>query len=303
MVTIWHRAAVALAAVFMTTACGAATDLVESDPTDPTDATPTGPTASTSPTDPTTPTEPSQTTPTTPAVAEPKVGECRRTNPLLSALGGSLEVRQPVPCGDTHNAQTYFVGLMNEEAQAAARNSNGEQLRSMVAGICGRKLTAWLGGSGEDVALSVFDFVVGAPGPEEIGPGVRWFSCDAYAIRAMNGLKLTALPRTTQDILSSSRADAWSQCNRGGFGDGTTNIVVCSRAHSYRAVAGIHLDDLNASYPGSNNLQSRLESDCTSRVRAYLNTTAGFNYGVTWPSRRQWNSGDRWGICYAQTSS
>jgi hypothetical protein len=298
MVTIWRRAAIALAVLMMASACGSTTDLVESDPTDPT-----SPTASTSPTAPSpSPTTPSSPSPTPPATAEPKVGECRRTNPILGALGGSLEVRKPVPCGETHNAQTYFVGLMNDKAQAAARSGNASRLRSLVSGICSRQLADWLGGSGEDVALSVFDFIVGAPGPKEVGPGARWYSCDAYAIRAMNGLKLTGLPRTTQGVLSSARAGAWTQCNRGGFEDGT-NIVVCSKAHSYRAVAGVHLGDLNARYPGSNSLETRLEDDCSSRVRAYLNTTAGFNYGVTWPSRRQWNTGDRWGICYAQTDS
>jgi Septum formation len=301
MVTIWKRAAIALAVLMTASACGSTTDLVESDPTG---RAATAPTASTSPTDPSrsTPTSPSPP-PTPPAAAEPKVGECRRTDPIRSALGGSLEVRKPVPCGEIHNAETYFVGLMNEQAQAAARSGNATRLRSLVAGICGRQLADWLGGSGEDVALSVFDFVVGAPRPKEVGPSARWYSCDAYAIRAMNGLKLTGLPRTTKGVLSSARADAWTQCNRGGFEDGT-NIVVCSKTHSYRAVAGIHLGDLNARYPGSNSLESRLKDQCTSRVRAYLdNTTAGFNYGVTWPSLRQWNTGDRWGICYAETAS
>jgi len=299
MVTIWQRTAVALGALLLASACGSTTDLVDSEPTGAADSpSPTGPPSPTAPTGAT-----ESPSPTTPATAVPKVGECRRTNPVQSALGGSLEVREPLPCSQTHNAQTFFVGLMNQEAQAAARSNNGDRLRFLVSGICGRQLAAWLGGSSEDVALSVFDFIVGAPGPEEIGPGARWFSCDTYAIRAQNGLKLISLPRSTKGVLSSSNADEWTQCNRGGFGDGTTNIVVCSQKHSYRAVAGIHLADLNASYPGSKSLQSRLERDCTTRVRAYLGTTAGFNYGVTWPSRRQWNTGDRWGICYAQTSS
>ncbi len=298
--TIWQRAAVALGVLLLASACGSTTDLVESEPA----GSATDSTASPSPSEPTESTEsPPTTAPTILATPEPKVGECRRTNPVQSALGGSLEVRKPLPCSETHNAQTYFVGLMNEEAQAAARRSNGNRLRFLVSGICSRKLAAWLGGSSEDVALSVFDFIVGAPGPEEVGPGVRWFSCDVYAIRALNGLKLSALPRTTEGVLSSSRAGDWTKCNRGGFGDGTTNIVVCSKQHSYRAVAGVHLDDLDADYPGSSSLQSRLEGDCTKRVRAYLGTTAGFNYGVTWPSRQQWNTGDRWGVCYAQTSS
>jgi hypothetical protein len=300
MVEIWRRGAATLAVVLMVGGCGAAADLVESEPTtepSPTETSPTEP----SPTEPS-PTEPSPT-PTQPVAAEPKVGECRRTNPFLSALGGSLEVRKPVPCRDTHNAQTYFVGLMNEAMQAAARRGNANGLRAEVAGICGRKLSEWLGGSGEDVALSVFDYIVGAPGPDEVGADARWFSCDAYAIRAMNGLKLIALPPDTRGILNSRQADDWTQCNRGGFGSGTSNIVVCTRGHAYRAVAGVHLDSLDAKYPGSNNLDSRLESECSGRVRAYLNTSGSFNYGFTWPSRQQWNTGDRWGICYAQTSS
>jgi Septum formation len=288
-----------LAVLIVASACGSTTELVDSEPTDPASPDPTASPSPTAPTSPTTPASPSPTPATTP---EPEVGQCRRTNPVLSALGGSLEVRKPVPCGDTHNAQTYFVGLMNEEAQAAARSGDATRLRSLVSGVCSRKLAGWLRGSGEDVALSVFNFVVGAPGPDEVGPGVRWYTCDAYAIRAMNGLKLIAIPRTTEGVLSSPRADEWTQCNRGGFGNGT-NIVVCTRAHTHRAVAGVHLGDLNTDYPGSNSLETRLKDDCSSRVRAYLDTTAGFNYGVTWPGRQQWNTGDRWGLCFAETDS
>jgi hypothetical protein len=299
MVTIWQRGAAAVAVALLLAGCGAATDLVESEPTG--EPSPTEPTSS-SPTEPS-PTEPSPTASTEPVAATPKVGECRRTDPFLSALGGSLEVREPLPCGETHNAQTYFVGLMNEAMQAAARSGNANRLRAEVAGICGRKLIGWLGSNGEGVALSVFDFIVGAPGPDEVSPGSRWFSCDVYAIRALNGLKLIALPPDTKGLLSSGEADDWTQCNRGGFDSGTSNIVVCTRGHAYRAVAGVDLAGLDAAYPGNNTLDSRLESECSGRVRAYLNTSGSFNYGFTWPSREQWKTGDRWGICYAQTSS
>src|SRR5262245_20203624 len=150
MVTIWQRTAVALGALLLASACGSTTDLVDSEPTD----NATDSTASPSPTEPTESTESPTTAPTVPATSEPKVGECRRTNPVQSALGGSLEVRKALPCSENHNAQTFFVGLMNEEAQAAARRGNGNRLRFLVSGICSRKLADWLGGSREDAARS-----------------------------------------------------------------------------------------------------------------------------------------------------
>jgi hypothetical protein len=298
MVTNWHRFAALLAAVVLS-GCGAAADLVESEPTP--EPSPTEPTSPATPS----PTEPGPTKPTTRPAAnpEPKVGQCRRTDPFVGVIGSTTEVRKPVPCGETHNAETYFVGLMNESMQAAARHGRGDLLRAQVSGICGRQLSAWLGASGEDIALSVFGFIVGAPAPADVGPGLRWFSCDVYAIRVMNGLKLTALPGTTKGILKSKKAGAWDRCNRGGFADGTANNVVCTRSHTYRAVAGVHLGDLEAKYPGSKALDKRLDGACSGRVRAYLNTTASFHYGYTWPGPKQWKTGDRWGICYTETSS
>lgn len=294
MVTIWHRAVAVLAAATVLGGCGAAADLVESDPTTaPSETAPASPEPS-----------PTEESPTEPAASpQPKVGECRRTDPFVGVIGSTTEVRKPVPCNQTHNAETYFVGLMNESMQTAARQGKGDMLRAQVSGICNRKLTAWLSASGSDVALSVFDYIVGAPPPATVGPGVRWFSCDVYAVRAMNGLKLVALPKTTKAILKSAKADAWSRCNRGDFGDGSTNNVVCTRPHTYRAVSAVHLGDLGAKYPGSKALDNRLSGDCSSRVREYLNTTASFHYGYTWPGRKQWDTGDRWGICYAQTDS
>ncbi len=299
--TTWHRAVAVLAAAVVLAGCGAAADLVESDPTAaPGETEPASPDTP-SPTD-ETPTQ--STPPTEPAASpQPKVGECRRTDPYVGVIGSTTEVRKPVPCGATHNAETYYVGLMNESMQTAARQGEGGLLRAQVSGICSRKLSAWLGAPGSDVALSVFEFIVGAPPPATVSPTTRWFSCDVYAIRTQKELRLIALPRTTQGILESSRAAAWARCNRGDLGSGRTNNVVCTHPHTDRAVSAVILGDLDAEYPGSKTLDNRLSNMCAHRVRAYLNTTASFHYGYTWPGRKQWNTGARWGICYTETDS
>lgn len=296
MVTIrQYWVAAAVAAVLVANGCGGAGDLVESEPS---------PTAGGSPTEagPTTSSESSGAS--DPAAAPvPKVGECRRTDPFASTLGNSTEVPKAVPCRQTHNAQTYFVGLMNESMQAAARRGKARQLRGEVAGICGRHLSSWLGGSGAETALSVFDFVVGAPMPTEVGSANRWFSCDVYAVRIMSRLKLVALPKTTKGLLAAEDAEDWSTCNHGGFGAGASNTVICSRPHAYRGVAAIRLGRPKDTYPGSKTLNSKLNSVCTGQVRAYLNTTGSFRFAYTWPSPKRWKGGDRWGICYVKTSS
>jgi hypothetical protein len=301
MVTTWHRAVAVLAAAVVLAGCGGAADLVESDPTAAPSVTEPASPDSPSPTDET----PTQSTPSTEPAAnpQPKVGECRRTDPSVGVIGSTTEVRRPVPCGETHNAETYFVGLMNESMQAAARQGKGNMLRAQVAGICNRKLAEWLGAPDADVVLSVFEFIVGAPPPATVSPKMRWFSCDVYAIRTQKVMRLIALPRTTQGLLESSKAGAWARCNRGDLGSGRTNNVVCTRPHTDRAVAAFVLGDLDAEYPGSETLDNRLSKKCIGGVRAYLDTAASFPFGYTWPGRKQWNTGDRWGICYAQTDS
>jgi Septum formation len=300
-VTIWQRCAAVLAAAVVLGGCGAAADLVEAEPTD--EPSPTEPT-SPSPTSPS-PTSPTSASPspTPPVVAKPKVGECRRIDSFQTVLGADTTERQPLPCGETHNAQTYFVGLMNQAMQDTATSGNAVRLRSEISPVCRRELTEWLGGSGEDAAYSAFRFVVTAPSPDAVGSGVRWFSCDLFATRVANDFKLTSLPPDTRGILTTDNAGQWSLCNRGNFQGGTTNLVICTRPHTYRAIGGIHLGDADTKYPGSNRMDRTLESACVGKVRAYLGTSAGFNYGWTYPGRDDWNDGNHWGLCYLKTGS
>jgi Septum formation len=297
-VRIWQRCGALAAAVVMLGGCGAAADLVESaDEAGPTSPTPTDPT--TSPTEP----SPDPTTPTAPTIVKPKPGECRRIDAYLMTLGTDTAERRTIPCQQPHNAQTYFVGLMGQAGQDAAKSGNPVRLRRELTGVCARRLTDWLGGSGEDVAVSVFDYIVTAPGPDLLAAGARWFTCDLYAVRVANDSKLAAIPPRTQGILNSGKARDWSRCNLGNFPGGTTNIVVCTRRHTYRAVGGIHLGGGNAKYPGGNSMDRSLESACTGPVQTYLGRTDGYRYAWTWPSRGDWNDGNHWGLCYVKLAS
>lgn len=298
MVTIWQRCAIAAAVAVVLGGCGAAADLVEAEPTEepsPTEPSPTGASPSPSP-------SPSPTQPT-PAVTKPKVGECRRIDAILTMLGTDTTERQPIPCRETHNAQTFHVGLMDKPMQDAAKGGNAARLRAEASQRCRRELTAWLGGSGEDAAVSAFRFVVNAPNPSAADSGARWFTCDLFASRVANDFKLAALPPVTKGILTTNKAEDWSLCNRGSFKGGTVNLVVCSRPHTYRAIGGIHLGDANAKYPGANRMDRSLEAACDEPVRAYLGVSGGFSYAWTYPGREDWNDGNRWGLCYIKSKS
>ena len=300
IVTIWRRCAVAAAAALVLGGCGNAADLVADDPRDrpATDASP-----SPSPTE-SSPTESSPTPkPTRSTAPKPKVGECRRIDAVMAMLGADNGERRTVPCGQTHNAQTYYVGRMSESMLKALHATNPDRLLRATTPLCWRKLPGWLGGSREDVAVSAFEPVVGAPTPTEVEAGARWFTCDVYAVRVRNDSKLAALPPNTRGILKSKRAEDWSLCNRGNFKGGTTNLVICTRPHTYRAVAGIRLGGPNAKYPGARRMDRSLERACTNPVRAYLGVPGGFHYAWTFPGRADWNYGDHWGLCYIQSKS
>lgn len=299
MVTFWHRCGAMVAAVAVVGGCGAAADLVEAEPS--AEVSPSGDTTpSPSPTSESP--SPSPTKPT-PVAPKPKVGECRRIEPYMIGVGSDISERQTTPCGKTHNAQTYFVGRMNKPMQDAAKAGNGVRLQREVSGICGRKLTDWLGGSGEDVAVSVFKFLVNAPPAHQVQAGARWFTCDLFGIRVANKSKLAALPATTKGLLKSNRANRWARCNRGDFSDGTTNIVICTRPHTYRAIGGIHLGKAKAKYPGPQRMNRSLKSSCLGPVQSHVGASGGFNYAWTWPSSDDWKIGVHWGLCYVKSDS
>ena len=256
-------------------------------------------TPSPGPPSPTTP-EPTETTaPPGPEEPGPAVAECRRLPRNEALLGVSLRTSPVVRCSQGHNAQTYFVGRLDDAAVKAALRGDRARVYAKVADRCRRQLTQWLGGDGSDLALSQFRFVVGVPTMTDLAAGARWLRCDAVVRRTERSFE--PLPRNTRGVLASGRAERYRLCIKGDIEDG--NTVVCSLPHRWRSASAVRLGSPAADFPGGNVVTAQMRDICATRVRAYLGTTSAFDYGWTRPTKSAWETGDRYGVCFAELSS
>ena len=257
------------------------------------------PTAAPTTPSPTTPEASETTPPPEPEEPEPAVGECRRLPRNEALLGVSLRPTPVVRCSKGHNAQTYFVGRLDRDAADAALKADRARVYAQVADRCRRHLTEWVGGDGDDLALSQFDFVVGVPGVTDVAAGARWLRCDAVVRRTEQSFQ--PLPRSTRGVLASARAERYGSCIKGDMEDGTT--VICSLPHRWRGASAVRLGSREAKFPGGSVVNARMRDLCATRVRAYLGTTGAFEYGWVRPTKSSWKGGDRYGVCYAELSS
>ncbi|MBA2417877.1 MAG: septum formation family protein [Nocardioidaceae bacterium] len=290
-------------------ACGSAADLAgQSEPTsEATSATesPTvSPTASPteSPTSPASPTTPEPTAEPTPAVDRPSPGQCRKVNRFDATLRVIATDNAGVPCSRGHNAQTYKVTKMSARVKKAVNADNSKQIYLAARGSCDGALPNWLRVGEETQQMSQFEFIVGVPGSTDISAGANWVRCDVVL---RNGrTQLAALPRTTKGALNGAKGRKYQSCIRAAnIANAFNGSFTCQQRHNWRAVSAFRLGGQNKSYTSSARLTARARSRCSADVRDYLNTTLSFQYGYILPTQELWKYGDRFGVCFAQTTN
>ena len=272
--------------LLVVTACGSATDLADQ----------AGPqsTPSTSATSPT----PSPSASATPAVQAPKAGECRSLDNYSLVTRVVTSASEPIKCRTKHNAQTYAVKKMPTKVRRAAEAGESKQVLRAARGFCSRKLGDWLKADRGTVEQSQFGFAVGVPTSSEISQGADWVRCDLYL---RNGLtNLVDLPNNTKGALKGPKSTRFHSCVKGDISN-ARSTVVCSKKHTWRSVSSIRLGKPAKNWPGNKKLRNEAKERCAEDVRKYLNTSGSFNYGYIVPTKRVWNNGERYGVCFAKT--
>ncbi len=129
-----------------------------------------------------------------------------------------------------------------------------------------------------------------SPTLEQSDRGADWFRCDLVAFAT--GDRLADLPRPVAASSRSSTRRAPS--TPGGCAAPPRpaprgfSRVICSRDHSWRAVATIDLGD-DESYPGTASVRGAGDDDCRDVASEGAGSaTLKFQYGWEWPTRAQW---------------
>ena len=217
----------------------------------------------------------------------------------LRELTEPTSSRDPVPCTDAHNAQTVHVGELDTVVDGHSVAVDSRVVQEQLASTCPGRLASYVGGSPQLRALSRFEVVWYSPTLEQSDRGATWFRCDLVAFATSDRLADLPRPSRLESVLDEEGAlDTWGLCGTAAPGTSGFSRVICSRDHSWRAVATIDLGD-DESYPGTASVRSAGDEDCRDVASEGAGSATRFEYGWEWPTRAQWQQGQRYGFCWA----
>jgi hypothetical protein len=237
---------------------------------------------------------PSPTTTSTPPprpVPPPASGICRRLT--YRQIGRFSNASPKVSCTAPHTAYTYAVSSLPRSLSGAL---DSDRVQNAAQGSCRRSFNKHLGGDATARATTRLTPTYFLPRARAFANGTRWVRCDVVALLAPH--KLASLPASLRGLLDDPTLSAkYAVCSQGRPGDPGSVLVICSEAHSYRAVTAILLGGADVPIPTSGQLD-KPKAICRQLVAKLLGVDGGFSFVFTYPSQRQWNNGQRYGLCW-----
>ena len=231
--------------------------------------------------------------PSTPA---PNVGDCHKL-PAGQITNGVVETtKSPVKCGKPHNTQTFYVTKTKGPVRKALESGDTTTVRNKMSDTCRKKLQSWVGGGKARMARTGYDVIIGTPPADDVQLGATWARCDVVLFGVGSGP--ARLPKSTRNSLKKQTSDA-DYCVRGKFDPSGTNVVLCSKPHNFRSVGVVKFGGPSAKYPGKKKVQRTMRQRCFVQTRKFLGQNR--YTGWTYPTKRTWSNGDRFGECYAKT--
>jgi len=242
------------------------------------------------------PTSPASTTSAAPARAteppRPEDGSCYRLT-YKQAIAPTTGAK-PVSCRSTHTARTFHVGTFDAVVDGHLLAVDSAQVQDQIAADCISRLDRHLGGSADDVALSMFRVVWFSPTLAQSDAGADWYRCDIIALARED--QLARLPRDTQGALDGSDGlDDWGTCGTAEPGTAGFERVICSARQSWRAIAVVR--HRGTHYPGAKALTADRES-CEDPARAAADDPLKVVFSYLAPTRQQWSAGQHYGTCW-----
>ncbi|MDP3892079.1 MAG: septum formation family protein [Nocardioides sp.] len=250
---------------------------------------------STPPADPAPSTTPGTTAPSAaPAPpASPEAGACYRLS-YDEAVAPTSD-RAPVPCRRRHTAHTFHVGTIDALVDGHLLAVDSQRVQDQIARTCPRRLARFLGANERQLRLSMFRSVWFSPTLEESDLGADWFRCDAVVLARRE--TLLPLRGGMRDALATAPGrETYGLCATARPGTRAFARAVCSEDSSWRAVDTVELT--GKGYPGAGAVRRAGQQPCEDAGRQRAEDRLDFEWGYEWPSRRQWQAGTRYGVCW-----
>ena len=223
----------------------------------------------------------------------PRRGQCYRL--LFDEAVAPTTTRKAVPCqrrGVT--ARTFFVGDLDTLAQGHLLAVDSSRVQAQLAQVCPKKLAPYLGGTAEDLRLSMLKPVWFTPTVAQSDLGATWLRCDLVAV-ARDG-QLAPLRGPLRGAMKGEWRGIYGLCGTAAPDDKRFGRVICSSEHTWSALSVVAFPGRN--YPGIEPVR-KAGAGCEEIARAEADDALDFRWGYEWPTPEQWGQGRTYGVCWA----
>lgn len=202
----------------------------------------------------------------------------------------------PVPCAKHHTAITFSVGRLDTVIDGHLVSVDSDRVRAQIASECPRAFVVFVGGTPEIQRLSMLRPVWFTPSVKESDAGANWYRCDVVALAADE--ELAPLTGRLKGVLARPLArEQYAMCGTAEPGTAAFHRVICSAAHSWRAIATV--DVPGKRYPGVDVAREAGQDRCRDAGLEVADDALNYRWGYEWPTAQQWRAGQHWGICWA----
>lgn len=233
-------------------------------------------------------------TPAADPPAAPKVGACYQL-PFETAIAPTSET-EPVACAKEHTSETVAVGTIDAVVDGHLLAVDSDRVRSQVASACPQALKAYVGGSLEQLRLSMIRPTWYTPTLEESDAGADWYRCDAVVLAGTS--TLAELTTGLKGVLDTARGrKQYAMCGTSAPDAKNFERVLCSAKHSWRAIDVVVFKD--GAYPGEKKVRAAGRTRCEDAAADVAEDPLTFEWGYEWPTKEQWDMGQAFGRCWA----
>jgi hypothetical protein len=202
----------------------------------------------------------------------------------------------PVDCAEEHTSQTYAVDRLDAVVDGHLLAVDSERVRRQVARVCPEQLGGFLGGSADDLRLSMLRAVWFTPTVAESDAGADWYRCDVIAVAGTDELATVTGP--LRGVLDRPVGrDRWGMCGTAAPDAPRFTRVVCSADHTWRAIGVVDLPE--GDYPGAAAVRERGQTPCEDAGLDAAEDPLDYQWGYEWPTAEQWEGGQTYGRCWA----
>lgn len=201
----------------------------------------------------------------------------------------------PVPCRAAHTTVTIRVGTIRPVVDGHLLAVDSDTVQKQIASRCRARFTTYVGGDAQTRRLSRLTVVWFSPTLDQSDQGALWFRCDLVALAGHD--RLAPLPRISRQLLAADGAlDRYGTCGTTSPASSRFQRVICSRHHTWRARATIDLPR------GTKYLAkaagAAANSTCRDIDARLASDILRLKWSFEWPTRAQWQAGQRFGYCW-----